>query len=95
MRPLIHEFLAPRMPPCGSWHEGDGITAVADAVTCPECRQRQAAAGACPSRRRRDGKRCAGHLGHGGLHHAETYGVTHVWTDEDSPTLATDLRHTE
>src|SRR5512133_3161922 len=92
MRPLIHELLSDDIRHCGNWHDGDGVTAVADAVTCPACRQRQTSAEACPSRRTTDGKRCAGRRGHDGLHHAEAYDVLYLWTDDNSPKLSTQLR---
>jgi hypothetical protein len=91
MRPVIHEFLSHDVEPCGNWHDGDGLTAVADAVTCPECRKRRENPNLCPSRRAKDGKRCAGRRGHDGLHHAEAYDVLYFWTDDDSPELPTDL----
>ena len=91
MRPVIHEFLSHDVQPCGDWRDGDGLTAVADAVTCPACRKRQENPSSCSSRRAKDGKRCAGRRGHGGLHHAEMYDVIYLWTDDDSPRRVTDL----
>lgn len=90
-RPVIHEFNPSGSALCRCWEEGDGLTAVSDAVTCPECRCAQADPQACPSRSRRHRVRCSGQRGHGGLHHAEVYGVAHAWTDHQSPKLATDL----
>ncbi len=88
---LIHEFPSPGSEPCGSIAEHDGFTATADAVTCPECRDRQRLARTCPSRSARHGLRCAGEIGHGGLHRAELDGRFYAWTDESSPELAIDL----
>ncbi len=90
-KPLIHEFDPSGSTLCGHFQEGDGFTAVSDAVTCPDCRRLQADPGACASRSVRWGARCAGRRGHGGLHHAEVFGVAHAWTDDESPKLATDL----
>ena len=92
MRPVIHEFLSLDLPPCENWHDGDGLTAFADAVTCPACHQRLVDAEGCPSRRRKDGKRCAGRRGHDGLHHIVAYDVLYLWTDDDAPKAVTHLR---
>jgi hypothetical protein len=88
---LIHEFQAAGSAQCGNWRDGDGLTAAADAVTCSECRQRQADADTCPSHSMRDSKRCLGRRGHDGLHHCEAYGIVHAWTDETSPAFSWEL----
>jgi hypothetical protein len=90
-KPLIHELDPSGSALCRRFEDGDGFTAVGDAVTCPDCRRQQADPEACASRSARYGTRCAGRRGHGGLHHSEVFGVAHAWTDEESPRLATDL----